>query len=106
MRQRRQSLLSPDAGAVTAGRWAAERWPAPVAQRARVRWDQREMVMLPGSVAWFPALSVTLMVNVNVPAAVGVPLRWLPVSTTPGGSCPAATCQVNGPTPPEEKKFW
>ena len=31
------------------------------------------MVMLPCSVAWFPALSVTLMVNVKVPATVGVP---------------------------------
>ena len=64
------------------------------------------MVMLPGSVAWFPALSVTLMVNVKVPATVGVPPRWPGVRTTPGGSLPAATVQVNGPTPPEVKKFW
>ena len=56
--------------------------------------SQGEMVMLPGSVAWSPALSVTLMVNVNVPATVGVPPRWLPVSTTPGGSLPAAAVQV------------
>ncbi len=55
--------------------------------------------------AWFPALSVTLMVNLDVPAVAGVPLRWLPVSVTPGGSWPAATVQVNGPVPPEEKKF-
>jgi len=53
--------------------------------------------MLPGSVAWFPALSVTLMVNVNVPATVGVPPTWPLVSTTPGGSWPTATVQVNGP---------
>ena len=72
------------------------------------------MVMLPGSVAWSPALSVTLMVKVNVPATVGVPLRWFPVTcgalgelcTTPGGSLPTVTVQVKGPTPPEEKKFW
>ena len=68
--------------------------------------DQGEIVILPGSVAWFPALSVTLMVNVNVPAVVGVPPRWLPVRTTPGGSWPEATSHVNGPTPPEVKKFW
>jgi len=67
---------------------------------------QGEMVMLPGSVAWFPALSVTLMVNVQVPAAVGVPPRWPLVRTTPGGSWPAGTVQVNGPVPPEVKKFW
>ena len=64
------------------------------------------MVMLPASVAWSPALSVTLMVNVYVPAVVGVPPRWPPVSVTPGGRWPAATIQVNGPTPPEVKKFW
>jgi len=63
-------------------------------------------VILPGSLAWFPALSVTVMVNVNVPAAVGVPPRWPLVRTTPGGSWPAETVQVNGPTPPEVKKFW
>jgi hypothetical protein len=39
------------------------------------RTGQGEMVMLPDSVAWFPALSVTLMVNLDVPAIVGVPLR-------------------------------
>jgi hypothetical protein len=33
------------------------------------------MVMLPDSVAWFPALPVTLMVNLDVPAVAGVPLR-------------------------------
>jgi hypothetical protein len=38
-----------------------------------IKRDQREILILPGSVAWFPALSVTLMVNVNLPAAVGVP---------------------------------
>ena len=62
--------------------------------------------MLPASVVWSPALSVTLTVKVNVPAAVGVPPSWLPVRTTPGGRLPAAIVQVNGPTPPEEKKFW
>lgn len=64
------------------------------------------MVMLPGSLAWFPALSVILMVNVNVPAAVGVPSRWPLVSVTLGGSWPAETVQLNGPTLPEVKKFW
>jgi hypothetical protein len=63
------------------------------------------MVMLPGSLAWSPALSVTLMVKVNVPAAAGVPPRWPPVRITPSGSWPAATVQVNGPTPPEVKKL-
>jgi len=28
------------------------------------------------------------------------------VCFTPGGSSPAVIVQVNGPTPPEEKKFW
>ena len=55
------------------------------------------MVMLPGLVAWSPALSVTLTVKVNVPAAVGVPPRWPPVSTTPGGRLPAATGNPNSP---------
>jgi len=68
--------------------------------------DQAEMVMLPRSVAWSLALSVTLMVTVNGPAMVGVPPRWPPVRTKPGGSWPAATVQVNGPVPPEVKKFW
>jgi hypothetical protein len=38
------------------------------------------MVILPGSLAWSPALSVTLMVNVNVPAAVGVPPTIVPAA--------------------------
>jgi hypothetical protein len=33
--------------------------------------------------------SVTWMVNVNDPAAVGVPLNVLPESAMPGGSVPA-----------------
>ena len=75
---------------------------------------QGAMVMLPRSVAWSPVLSLTLTVKVNVSALVGVPARWLPVTCgafgevcfTPGGSSPAIIVQVNGPTPPEEKKFW
>src|SRR5215470_13012094 len=76
------------------------------ATHTEARRGQGEIVILPDLLAWSPALSVTLMVNVNLPAAVGVPSRLLPVSVTPGGSWPAATAQVNGPVPPEEKKFW
>jgi len=65
------------------------------------------MVMLPDSVAWLPALSVTFTVTANVPALVGVPVsRGAPGAgwDTPGGSFPV-TVQVNGPVPPDEKKF-
>ncbi len=79
-----------DAGAGTARRRAAGALvPSGRPACPEVRRGQGEMVMLPGSVAWSPALSVTLMVNVNVPAAVGVPPRWPLVRTTPGGSWPA-----------------
>jgi hypothetical protein len=49
------------------------------------------MVIVPGSVVWVLALSVTATVKVNVPAVVGVP--EIPAggrgsSTRPGGSCP------------------
>ena len=69
--------------------------------------------MLPGSVAWSPALSVTLIVNRKVHAVVGVPFSSLLVTcgapgelgARPGGRLPEATDQANGPVPPEEKKF-
>jgi len=49
------------------------------------------MVIVPGSVVWVLALSVTATVKVNVPAVVGVP--EIPAggrgsSARPGGSCP------------------
>jgi len=70
------------------------------------------MVMLPGSVAWSPALSVTLIVNRKVHAVVGVPFSSLLVTcgapgelgARPGGRLPEATDQANGPVPPEEEK--
>src|SRR6516162_5435884 len=91
------------AGWPGAGRRALARFSRPACPG--VRRGQGEIVMLPGSLAWFPALSVTVMVNVNVPAVVGVPPRWPVVRTTPSGSWPTETVQVNGPTPPEVKKF-
>ena len=53
-------------------------------------------------VAWLPVLSVTFIVNVNVPAVVGVPASSLllsvgasvDTSASPGGSCPEATDHV------------
>ena len=53
-------------------------------------------------VAWLPVLSVTFMVNVKVPAVVGVPASSLllsvgasvDTSASPGGSCPEATDHV------------
>jgi len=43
--------------------------PLPPPGIPEARPGQGEMVKLPGSLAWSPALSVTLMVNVNLPAA-------------------------------------
>ena len=65
-------------------------------------------MMLPCSVAWAPRLSVTLTVNVNVPAVVGVPVIEIggaADSARPGGSAPAAIAALYGPKPPERKKF-
>jgi hypothetical protein len=47
------------------------------------------------------------MVKVNVPAAVGVPVR-LPVAlrVRPVGSAPVETDQVNGAVPPEAASVW
>ena len=53
-------------------------------------------------------LSVTLTVNVNVPAVVGLPVIEIggdEDSFRPGGSCPTAIDAANGATPPEKKKF-
>ncbi len=52
-------------------------------------------------VAVAPVESVTLTVNVNVPASVGVPLM-IPVEdkARPGGSDPDTTDQVLGGVPP------
>ena len=52
---------------ILAGGWSGR--PLQPPRRAEDEGFQGEMVMLPGSVAWSPALSVTLMVNLNVPAA-------------------------------------
>jgi hypothetical protein len=62
------------------------------------------MVMLPGSSACAPVLSVTRTVKVNVPAVVGMPSRLAGgegQSVKPGGICPEAMDQVYGPTPPD-----
>src|SRR5262249_21737505 len=59
--------------------------------------EGHEMVMLPGSLVWVPALSVTVTVKVNVAAVVGVPespAGGLGSSVRPGGSCPAEIDQV------------
>jgi hypothetical protein len=59
-------------------------------------------------VAWAPVLSVTLTVNVKVPALVGVPVIEIggdDERLRPGGSCPEEIDAVYGPTPPERKKF-
>jgi hypothetical protein len=62
------------------------------------------MVMLLGSSACAPVLSVTRTVKVNVPAVVGMPPRLAGgdgQSVKPGGTCPEAMDQVYGCTPPE-----
>src|SRR5262249_32392285 len=69
---------------------------------------QGAMVMLPGSVVWVPALSVTATVKVNVPAVTGVP--EIPAGgrgsrDRPGGSCPAGIDHLYGWTPPPAKKL-
>src|SRR5690242_3503064 len=65
--------------------------------RCRVRRCGQEMVILPGSVVWVPALSVTATVKVNVPAVVGVPdspAGGLAASVRPGEICPEGIDQV------------
>jgi hypothetical protein len=62
------------------------------------------MVMLPGSSVCTPRLSVTLIVNSNVPVVVGTPSRLAggdEQKLKPGGVCPEAIDQVYGWTPPE-----
>jgi hypothetical protein len=51
------------------------------------------------------ALSTTVTANVNVPKAVGVPVR-IPalLNVRPGGSAPLATLHVRLPTPPNSRK--
>src|SRR5690242_11286742 len=58
------------------------------------------MVNVNGLVAEAPALSVTRIVKVEVPFAVGVPTIVPPLNDKPGGSGPCATAQVYGATPP------
>ena len=52
-----------------------------------------------------PKLSVTLMVKLNGPAAVGVPLMVavvpLPAKVSPFGKAPETTVQVLPPEPPD-----
>ena len=72
------------------------------------------MVRLKCCVADWPLLSVTFMVNLNVPTWVGVPASWLllsvgaavDTSAKPGGNCPEAKDQLYGATPPLRKKFY
>ena len=59
-----------------------------------------------------PVLSVTVAVNVNVPAVVGVPeitLLSCPdpfwVNARPGGKCPAVIDQTKGRHPPLVKRL-
>src|SRR5260370_39177696 len=71
------------------------------------------MVRLNRCDANWPLLSVTCMVKVNVPAAMGVPASWLLLSlgasvdfsASPGGSFREATDRVQGATPPLRKKY-
>jgi hypothetical protein len=49
-----------------------------------------------------PLLSVTVMVKLTGPLAVGVPLirPVVEFSDSPGGKAPLVTVKVNGPVPP------
>ena len=65
--------------------------------RRRVGRCGQEMVILPGSVVWVSALSVTATVKVNVPAVGGVldsPAGGLEARVRPGGICPEGIDQV------------
>lgn len=68
------------------------------------------MVMLVCCDALAPNLSVTVNVNVKVPAVVGVPSTRFPfealTNLVPGGNCPAVMDQVYGVAPPLAKRFW
>ena len=60
------------------------------------------MVMLVAWVALCPFASVTLTVKLNVPVAVGVPLRTpLGLRLMPAGRLPLLTDQAYGPVPPD-----
>src|SRR5262249_1240398 len=66
------------------------------------------MGMLPGSVAWVPALSVTATVKGNVPAVTGVP--EIPAGGPgsmgrPEGRCRAGIDHLHGWPPPTAKKW-
>jgi hypothetical protein len=66
------------------------------------------MLILPFLSACAPALSVTLTVNVYVPARVGLPEMEIGNDVErrrPGGSLPEAIDAVYGATPPHTKKF-
>src|SRR4051794_8742307 len=55
-----------------------------------------------------PAASVAVMVNVNVPAVVGVPViaPEPPLRTSPVGSAPLEMVNVYGAVPPEPETVW
>ena len=60
------------------------------------------MVMLVAWVALCPLASVTLTVKLNVPVAVGVPVRFpSALRLMPAGRLPLLTDQVNGLVPPD-----
>src|SRR5262249_33429484 len=52
-----------------------------------------------------PAASVTVAVKLTVPAVVGVPRSWLPLSAIPAGSRPAVMAQRYGWMPPLANRF-
>ena len=60
-----------------------------------------EMTIVNGRLAVAPNESVTVAVNVNVPAVFGVPARTPPAEKTNPGGRPLPTAQLYGPTPPE-----
>jgi len=65
------------------------------------------MVTAKAFVGAAPAASVTLIVKLDVAAAVGVPLRTpADDNVRPAGTDPALTDHINGAVPPLDAKVW
>ena len=66
------------------------------------------IVMRPVWEVFAPVLSVTVTVKADVPAVVGWPVMAMGGDVdrcSPAGRAPAEIVAVNGPTPPDRKKF-